>query len=37
MKFVKIAAFAVFAAATLSLGACASKPAPAPASVGISK
>ena len=39
MKFVKIAAFAVFAAATLSLGACASKPKPAPmpASMGTTK
>jgi hypothetical protein len=39
MKFIKIAAFAVFAVSTLSLGACASKPkpAPAPVSMGTSK
>ncbi len=39
MKFVKIAALAAFAVTSLSLGACCSKPKPAPmpASVGMSK
>lgn len=38
MKFVKVIALVAFAAATVSLGACAHKqPAPAPASVGMSK
>jgi len=38
VKFVKVIALVAFAAATVSLGACAHKqPAPAPASVGMSK
>jgi len=38
MKFVKFAAIAAFAVATLGLGACATKkPPPAPATIGTTK
>jgi len=37
MKFVKFLAIAAFAVSALSLGACASKPAPAPVTTSYSK